>query len=192
MHPLTTPPSPPPSPPPSTLASTASTARDPWRQQASQAAHPSAASADMPLVEAIAAGLAAVVVPWELDGRSTPAPTNELILATDMYDAWVIHWPPGHADAAHAHDGSEGAFAVVSGLLDEERTDTDGSTSTARIGAGESRAFDASTIHRVVNRGSSTATSVHVYAPPLGRPRDGADAPWRPLPHDHSPPEETA
>lgn len=165
--------------------------RDPWRQQASQAAHPSAVQTELPLVEAIAAGLAAVVVPWELDGRSTDAPSNELVLSTEMYDAWVIHWPPGHADDAHAHDGSDGAFAVVSGTLDEERHEVDGSTSTVRISAGGSSAFDAATVHRVVNRARTTATSVHVYSPPLGRPRDGAGGHHTAHPHPDTPSEET-
>ena len=39
-----------------------------WRHSASLASHPSVARADVPLVEAIAAGLASVALPWELHG----------------------------------------------------------------------------------------------------------------------------
>lgn len=152
-------------------------AADHWRRCASQAAHPSAASDDVSLLEAIAAGLAAVTVPWELDPRQTAEPRNELVLSTEVYDAWIIHWPPGHTDDIHDHRGSAGAFAVVSGTLTEECCGTAGTVGVTRVSAGDARAFAASTIHRISNRGRHTATSVHVYSPPLGAAHDGH--------HDH-------
>src|SRR4029077_7049707 len=82
------------------------------------AVHPSSHSGDEPLVGVIAAGLAAVAMPWELTrvANSTER-AYELLLATETYDAWLIHWPVGTGLEAHDHGGSTGAFAVVSGVL---------------------------------------------------------------------------
>ncbi len=60
-------------------------------------------------------------MPWELTGETSPTErTYELLLATESYDAWLIHWPVGTGLEAHDHGGSTGAFAVVSGVLDED------------------------------------------------------------------------
>ena len=75
----------------------------------------------MPLVSAIAEGLAAVAVPWEMaTGESPDERQYELILSTQSYDAWLIHWPAGSSVGAHDHGGSAGTFAVVSGVLEEQ------------------------------------------------------------------------
>jgi hypothetical protein len=149
----------------------ASTSTDPlpdeWRIATSRAAHPSAREHDEPLVAAIAEGLAAVAVPWELaTGRAPDQREYELILSTDVYDAWLIHWPVGIGLDAHDHGGSIGAFAVVSGVLDEDTIDGD-LTVTRRVVAGSAVHFDGDHVHAVVNRGAVGATSVHVYSPPL-------------------------
>jgi hypothetical protein len=149
----------------------ASTATDPqpdeWRVASSRAVHPSARQDDEPLVAVIAEGLAAVAVPWELaTGRSPSEREYELILSTDAYDAWLIHWPVGAGLDAHDHGGSAGALAVVSGVLDEDTNDR-GVTSTRRVVAGSAVHFGGDHVHAVVNRGDVGATSVHVYAPPL-------------------------
>jgi hypothetical protein len=151
---------------------------EPWRQVSSRAVHPSAHSGDEPLVGVIAAGLAAVAMPWELTGdtgeTSSTERRYELLLATESYDAWLIHWPVGTGLEAHDHGGSTGAFAVVSGVLDEDvpgggegEGDGDGGTVTRRLHAGQSVAFGGDHVHAVVNRGVTGATSVHVYSPPL-------------------------
>lgn len=151
---------------------------DPWRATASRAAHPSAERADVPLVESIAAGLAAVAVPWELASPVADEPSYELLLATDVYEAWLIHWPPGTGADAHDHGGAAGALAVVSGVLDDVRTDANGDLVTRRLRAGESAAFDAAQVHTVVNRGTAGATSVHVLSPPSRvTPVDRTDEP---------------
>jgi len=87
-------------------------------------------------------------------------------LATETYDAWLIHWPVGTGLEAHDHGGSTGAFAVVSGVLDED-VERDGETVTRRVPAGQSVTFGGDHVHAVVNRGEAGATSVHVYSPPL-------------------------
>jgi hypothetical protein len=129
--------------------------------------HPSAHSGEEPLVGVIAAGLAAVSVPWELAAGTTPTERcYELLLSTDHYDAWLIHWPTGTGLEAHDHGGSVGAFAVVSGVLDEDVNDGR-VTTTRRLHAGEAVTFEGDHVHAVINRGGTGATSVHVYSPPL-------------------------
>ena len=140
---------------------------DPWRRVSSRSIHPSSHSGDEPLVGVIAAGLAAVSMPLELTGETSSTERRyELLLATETYDAWLIHWPVGTGLEAHDHGGSTGAFAVVSGVLDED-VGPEGSTVTRRVGAGESVTFGGDHVHAVVNRGVTGATSVHVYSPPL-------------------------
>lgn len=140
---------------------------DPWGRASSRALHPSAHSGDEPLVGVIAAGLAAVSVPWELSSGTAPTERSyELLLSTEQYDAWLIHWPTGTGLDAHDHGGSIGAFAVVSGVLDED-IHVDGVDHTRRLRAGESVTFAGDHVHAVVNRGETGATSVHVYSPPL-------------------------
>jgi hypothetical protein len=140
---------------------------DPWGRVSSRAVHPSSHAGEEPLVSVIAAGLAAVSMPWELTGEASPTERSyELLLTTETYDAWLIHWPVGSGLEAHDHGGSIGAFAVVSGVLDED-VERDGQTVTRRVGVGQSVAFGGDHVHAVVNRGIAGATSVHVYSPPL-------------------------
>jgi predicted metal-dependent enzyme (double-stranded beta helix superfamily) len=139
-----------------------------WRTTASRCMHPSVERGAVPLVETIAAGLAAVASPWELTGDAGAERSYQLLLATEQYDAWLIHWPAGTGLEPHDHGGSAGAFAVVAGTLDEERIRPDGTRARQRIGPGASVSFDPAEIHAVSNRSDGGATSVHVYSPPLG------------------------
>ena len=140
---------------------------DEWRVAGARAVHPSGCDGDEPLVQAIAEGLAAVAVPWELATGTCPDDRRyELILATASYDVWLIHWPAGTGIEAHDHGGSVGAFAVVSGAL-EERILVDGVDVRRRVAAGESVCFGGDHVHAVANPDSTGATSVHVYSPPL-------------------------
>ena len=77
-----------------------------------------------------------------------------MLLSTDLYDAWLIHWPAGTGLEPHDHGGSTGAFAVVSGVLDED-IEVDGVTSTRRLHSGEHVVFEGDHVHAVVNRGTS-------------------------------------
>ena len=116
---------------PLTSTDTPTTDSDPWGRVSSRAVHPSSHSGDEPLVGVIAAGLAAVAMPWELTrAANSTERAYELLLATETYDAWLIHWPVGTGLEAHDHGGSTGAFAVVSGVLDED-VERDGETVTA-------------------------------------------------------------
>ena len=118
-------------------------------------------------VSAIAEGLAAVSVPWDLGVVAPPASRRyERILATEAYDAWLIYWPPGTGVEVHDHGESVGAFTVVSGALDEEVV-INGTPVGNTIHAGESLFLPSRHVHAVRNRGETSATSVHVYSPPL-------------------------
>ena len=95
---------------------------DGWRRAAQTALHPSGHPIGDDVLVAIAAGLAAVTVPWELGHGEVPAERRyERLLMTPAYDAWVICWPGGGSLDLHDHGGSAGAFSVVSGELHEER-----------------------------------------------------------------------
>ena len=80
-----------------------------------------------------------VALPWELATGEQPAERQfQLLIATDVYDAWLVHWPVGTGLDLHDHGGSAGAFAVVAGDLDEDvvrrRDDRDDARRAGRIG----------------------------------------------------------
>jgi mannose-6-phosphate isomerase-like protein (cupin superfamily) len=119
------------------------------------------------LLNVVAQGLAAATRPWELTYEASPDERQHaLLISTDVYEAWLIYWPPGTGLEPHDHGGSSGAFAVVTGTLDEDSA-VGGGTVTTRVGPGDSLTFDGSHVHAVVNRGDTSVTSVHVYSPPL-------------------------
>jgi quercetin dioxygenase-like cupin family protein len=140
---------------------------DNWKRAAQRALHPAARVVGADVLAAIAAGLAAVTVPWEL-GRGEVATERRFhrVLATEAYEAWVICWPSGEVLDMHDHGGSAGAFSVVSGELDEATFEA-GVTAVRTLAPGDTAAFGASRVHAVANRGIAVATSVHVYSPPL-------------------------
>jgi quercetin dioxygenase-like cupin family protein len=152
------------------LGVSSNTGIDSWRRAAQRAQHPSGRTVGIDILSAIASGLAAVTVPWELaDGNEHNEPNErryQRVLATSVYEVWVICWPSGGSLDLHDHGGSAGAFSVVSGQLHETTIVAD-ATVTRTYAAGETASFDASRVHAVVNRGSDVATSVHVYSPPL-------------------------
>jgi hypothetical protein len=138
-----------------------------WQRAAQRALHPSVRPVGEDVLSAIAAGLAAVTVPWELGHGDEPSGRRyERVLATPAYDAWVIHWPTGELLDLHDHGGSAGAFSVVSGELDEASFES-GATVVRTFAHGQTSGFGASRVHAVANRGATVATSVHVYSPPL-------------------------
>jgi len=140
---------------------------DAWKRVAQRALHPTARPVGADVLAAIAAGLAAVTLPWELGHDEDPTQRRfHRVLTTDAYEAWVICWPSGESLDMHDHGGSAGAFSVVSGELDEATIDA-GVEVVRTIRRGDTAAFGASRVHAVANRGDTVATSVHVYSPPL-------------------------
>lgn len=128
---------------------------------------PSSVHPDVELVTTIASGLASVTDAWDPVPPSPDERRFRLVLATERYDAWVIHWPPGTGLDAHDHGGSVGAFVVISGALDEDRLGTDTPSERRRIVPGMAVSLDVDHVHAMTNRGDVGATSVHVYSPPL-------------------------
>jgi quercetin dioxygenase-like cupin family protein len=137
------------------------------RRASSQALHPSVVDVEPAVLCAIASGLAAVTLPWEVRTGEVPEGRRfARLLSTPVYEAWVICWPAGTELDLHDHGGSAGAFTVVAGQLDET-TVNDGRVVGQRYQPGETAAFGPAHVHAVANRGQRLATSVHVYSPPL-------------------------
>ncbi len=85
------------------------------------------------------------------------------------YEVWLISWMPGQSTGFHDHGGSNGAFGVAWGALDECAVPRgDGPVLVNRIGSGGVRSFGPRHVHDVRNSSaSSVAGSVHAYSPPL-------------------------
>ena len=93
-------------------------------------------------------------------------------LHADLADAqvWLLTWLPGQGTPLHDHGGSAGAFAVVSGVLTEDVVGgpVGGVREAAtELWAGRVRPFGPHHVHRVTNRGTLPAVSVHAYTPRL-------------------------
>jgi Cysteine dioxygenase type I len=81
------------------------------------------------------------------------------------WEAWLLTWLPGQSTGLHDHGGSGGAFAVLSGAVDETLP-VEGHLLTRRYRAGQVRAFDSVHVHDVAARGGPAVT-LHVYTPRL-------------------------
>jgi quercetin dioxygenase-like cupin family protein len=111
----------------------------------------------------IAAGLACIErrVPASPDSDPT-TPRSIRLIATANYDVWLITWPPGSEIGHHDHAGSTSVIRIVRGSLIE----------SVRAGhwalhPGASVVTPRCTSHQLWNAGSTEATSLHVYSPPL-------------------------
>jgi predicted metal-dependent enzyme (double-stranded beta helix superfamily) len=93
----------------------------------------------------------------------------EQIHLGEDYEVWLISWMPGQSTGFHDHGGSNGAFGVAWGDLDECAVSRrDGAVMVNRIGSGGVRSFGPRHVHDVRNSAaSSVAVSVHAYSPPL-------------------------
>ncbi len=117
---------------------------------------------DAALVLDIAAGLARARTLWEGRVRHDgPARHAVRLLAPDRYEVWLIGWPAGHRTTPHDHGDSVGAFIVAEGTL-VERTGAD----RRHLAAGDAVFLPAGGIHDVGTLDGS-ATSIHLYSPPL-------------------------
>ena len=120
---------------------------------------------------AIALDHAAAAGQWPVTPRFDAAQRwyHRLAVAPD-HEVWLLTWLPGQSTDLHDHGGSAGAFHVWSGTLTEDIVTTDGGTPriTAReLGEGAGRRFGSRYIHRIANRSSQPAISIHVYGPAL-------------------------
>jgi rhodanese-related sulfurtransferase len=79
------------------------------------------------------------------------------------HDIWVISWLPGQSTGFHDHGASSGAFAVATGILEEQRSGEE----THVIHPGKPCAFGPDYTHDVRNASLAPAISIHAYSPPL-------------------------
>lgn len=121
---------------------------------------------------AIAVRYAADPDQWPVAPRFNPVDRWYHRLAAEPdHEVWLLTWLPGQHTDLHDHGGSAGAFHVYSGTLTED-TVTEGGDGAPRItgrelGEGAGRRFGSRHIHRITNRSSAPAISLHVYGPAL-------------------------
>jgi predicted metal-dependent enzyme (double-stranded beta helix superfamily) len=123
---------------------------------------------------AVAARFAAAPHDWPVAARFSPVERWFHRLATEPdHEVWLLTWLPGQGTDLHDHGGSAGALHVVSGELTE---DTVGPAAAAgggdrvtvrRLVEGIGRRFGPRHVHRIVNRSTRPAVSIHVYGPAL-------------------------
>jgi cysteine dioxygenase type I len=85
-------------------------------------------------------------------------------------DIWLISWLPSQGTQLHDHGGSSGAFAVLTGELNEavyRHTPASGSLTEHRRPGGSAIGFGRRYVHDVRNLSDRPAVSVHAYSPPL-------------------------
>jgi predicted metal-dependent enzyme (double-stranded beta helix superfamily) len=91
------------------------------------------------------------------------------------HEVWLLTWLPGQGTDLHDHGGSSGAFQVVAGELVEDTVadapalpSSGAPRMTVRsLSEGIGRRFGPRHIHRLTNRSTRPAVSVHVYGPAL-------------------------
>jgi predicted metal-dependent enzyme (double-stranded beta helix superfamily) len=121
-------------------------------------------------LRAIAAGLAADPAPWRHLVRHDPEQrVFERLRLDDLLEVWLICWMPGHDTGFHDHDLSSGAVVVTQGAVVEERLRIAAAPAVRRYGPGDVFDFSPSEIHRVAHAGTTPATTLHAYSPPLRR-----------------------
>jgi hypothetical protein len=119
----------------------------------------------------IARGFAATPEEWAVAPRFHPAHRwyHRLAVAGD-HEVWLLTWLPGQATDLHDHGGSAGAFHVYAGTLTEEIVSPSASPpvlTSHELAQGESRRFGSHHVHRIANRSTRPAISIHAYGPAL-------------------------
>jgi len=104
-------------------------------------------------------------------GAGSAVRTWDLLAESEDYEAWVIGWPPAGSIELHDHGKSVGAVVVVSGELIETKIvplrKKKVETKVSKLLAGDAVELKSHCVHDVVNQGSETAVSIHVYSPRL-------------------------
>jgi len=115
----------------------------------------------------IATGLASAEGLWRPHVSHDPVSrTSVRLVATPVYEVWLLGWTPGQHVELHDHGASNAAFVVVDGELDELTLRPSG-LDRGRFTTGGVGTVSAGTVHDVLNPGTEAATSIHVYADPL-------------------------
>jgi len=113
----------------------------------------------------------APLVSWSADER--PAVR---LGSTATYEAWLLTWLPGQTTGLHDHGGSNGAFVVVEGALEEAtlappRHSQPAALVRRTLDTGRSRSFGPHHVHEVSCSGPVPAVSIHLYGPALASMR---------------------
>jgi predicted metal-dependent enzyme (double-stranded beta helix superfamily) len=119
---------------------------------------------------AIANRYAATPDQWPVAPRFNPTGRWYHRLAEEAdYEVWLLTWLPGQGTDLHDHGGSAGAFQVLSGSLTEDTVipGTPARITARELGEGAGRRFGTRHIHRITNRSTRPAISIHVYGPAL-------------------------
>ncbi|CAO5150577.1 Cysteine dioxygenase [Frankia sp. AiPs1] len=89
------------------------------------------------------------------------------LLLSATVEVWLIGWCPGQQTEIHDHGGALGALTVVEGQVEEDRFDRAWSLTGVRAHRpGASVGFGIRHVHRVANRSTHLATTIHAYSPP--------------------------
>lgn len=120
-------------------------------------------------LRSIASGLAWALraVPDDNGDRATARSVR--LIATSLYDIWLITWPDGATLGPHDHGGARSVLHMVEGELIETYADrSEAWPSRVRVlRSGDATCGGTSLVHDVANRSGARATSLHVYSPPL-------------------------
>jgi quercetin dioxygenase-like cupin family protein len=102
-------------------------------------------------------------------GTDDPNARSTRLIATALYDVWLITWPSGSSIGPHDHGGARSVLQVVEGELTETFSDQpeDGRSRTRVLRKGDATRGEPPFLHELVNDSGAEATSVHVYSPPL-------------------------
>jgi len=130
-------------------------------------AHEAGSSLSAEMLEDLACGVAAAEPYWRLHVVHDPFERRPVrLLATELYEVWVIGWTQGQGVELHDHGESAGCLVVVEGELTEDIVHFR-SKEQRRLPAGTVRELPVGVVHEVSNQGAAPATSIHVYSPPL-------------------------
>ena len=120
-------------------------------------------------LRAVAAGVARSQGPLPLDHHDLATARSLRLLATDIYDVWLVTWPPTSGRPFHGHGPVRSVLHVIEGELVEIFSD-DGDARAAGsrlLRRGESFCATPSFVHDLANQSGVEATTLHVYSPPL-------------------------
>jgi hypothetical protein len=117
---------------------------------------------------AIASGLAWAQEPVP-GGADDPNARSSRLIATALYDVWLITWPSGSSIGPHDHGGARSVLQVVEGELIETFADQpdEGPSRMRVLRKGDATGGTPPFLHELANRSGVEATSLHVYSPPL-------------------------
>jgi hypothetical protein len=174
--------SPPRSPQPAPPSSPA-----PPSHQAPEASRGLASALSFDALTAIASGMAWAHEP--VPGvDDDPSARSTRLIATALYDVWLITWPNGSSIGPHDHGGARSVLQIVEGELIETFSEQpgEGPSRIRVLRKGDATRGEPPYLHELENGSGLDATSLHVYSPPLSDltlfPRLGGEQEGRTIP----------